>query len=92
MLDLDPADPTGEGIGRELLWPLFCDVGVGVVQAFTSLFSSPVCPLFVLGPSYKNENITKFYLKSSTTHKKNYLCLLNASKSLYFTSHLFSFL
>ena len=53
VLDLDPADPTGEGTGWELLWPLFCDVGVGVVQAFTSLSSSPVCPLFVLGPSYK---------------------------------------
>ena len=73
MLDLDPADPTGEGTGRELLWPLFCDVGVGVVQAFTSLFSSPVCPLIVLGPSYKNENITKYL---EIIHNSSYIILM----------------
>ena len=56
VLDLEPADPTGDGTGRELAWPLFCEVGVGVVQAFTSLLSSPVEPLvlFAFCPSCKN--------------------------------------
>ena len=86
MLDLDPADPTGEGTGRELLWPLFCDVGVGVVQAFTSLFSSPVRPLFVLGPSYKMKISDFFKIKNT---KKNLPCSKCFEDFIFYKSTLF---
>ncbi len=48
MLDLEPADPAGDGTGRELDWAPLCEVGVGVVHAVTSFASSPGAAALVL--------------------------------------------
>ncbi len=48
VLDLEPADPAGDGTGRELDWAPLCEVGVGVVHAVTSFASSPGAAALVL--------------------------------------------